>query len=205
MLALLIGFALFTAGSAKAKGGWLRLDTLGTRYHLFWDYFVYERKTAVATWAWQHLPHFAWKGADWGTVLWESTFVVAALRRSWCRVSCAVGALFHFGVWLLFDIRIASNVLAYGAFVSWALVWPGATAAFKKWLDRLSSPAATALCAVPFAFSACSLFLLGDDFNAALALIASSSVLCIGVVFALSYLGLQLKALRSGALAPVRD
>lgn len=204
-LALLVGLALFTAGSAKARGGWLHLDTLGTRYHLFWDYFVYNRKTALATWAWQSLPHWGWKLGDWGTVLWESTFVLAAFRRSWCRIACAVGALFHFGVWMLFDIRIASNVIAYGAFVSWALVFPGATAALAKRVDELPRAAAVALCSVPFVFSACSLFLLGGDFNAALSLLSSSSVLCIGLCVALGYLALQLRSARSVALAPLGD
>src|SRR6185369_9833981 len=74
VLAMAIGFALFTAGSAKLRGGWLRPDSLGTRYHLFWDYYVFGRQMPLAGWAFRNLPHWGWKLADWPTVFWESSF-----------------------------------------------------------------------------------------------------------------------------------
>jgi uncharacterized membrane protein YphA (DoxX/SURF4 family) len=201
VLAMVIGFALFTAGSAKARGGWLRPDSLGTRYHLFWDYYVFGRQTPLAGWAFRHLPSWAWKCADWPTVLWETGFVVSIFRRSWCRLACAFGAFFHFGVWLLFDIEISSNLIAYGAFVSWAYLWPAATRALRTGLQRMRPAAISALCAAPFGFSCFWLFVCSPELRDSVTLSLSKVLLSIGLGCALLYLRIRLRASLSSALA----
>jgi hypothetical protein len=194
LFALLLGFAMFTAGSAKARGGWLRFDTLGTRYHLFWNYFVTGRTTALATWAWGNLPPWAWKAADFSTVLWEIGFVCSVIRKRACLLMGAIGTLFHVGVWLLFDIKIAANVIGYAAFVSWASLWPGATVALRSWLHRASPNARMLLCATPYAFSVCSLFVLGAALQLQIAMLTTHVVLCVGLLFGVGYLALQARA-----------
>lgn len=195
LFALLLGFAMFTAGSAKARGGWLRFDTLGTRYHLFWNYFVTGRKTPLATWAWAHLPRWAWKAADFSTVLWEVGFVCSVIRKRACLFMGAVGTVFHVGVWLLFDIKIAANVVGYAAFVSWATLWPAATDALRSWGQRASWGVRTLLCAAPFAFSFFSLFVFGAALQVQIVLFATKVVLCVGLLFGVGYLALQARAL----------
>jgi hypothetical protein len=187
-LAMLIGFALFTAGSAKMHGGWLNPRALGTRYHLFWDYFVFGRRTALAGWAFHSLPHWAWKCADWSTVCWEFGFVFTVFRRAWFRVWCAIGALFHFGVWQLFDIEISSNLIAYGAVVSWAGLWPSATERLRVLLQNSHQATRALLCAAPFVFATCSLLTFSPDFRVAISLAIAKVMLVSGLIFAIGYL-----------------
>jgi hypothetical protein len=192
-LVMVIGFALFTAGFAKARGGWLQWGTYGTRYHLFWDYYVFGRKTPVATWAWGHLPAWAWKCADVATVIWEVGFIASVARRSWCRIACALGAFFHFGVWLLFDIHIASNVVAYAIVANWAAIWPAATEGLRSWLQRPAATARRLLCLVPFLFAGASLFVFDRALKAQISLVTGELVLSAGLVAGLWYLGARLK------------
>jgi len=201
VLALVIGCALFTAGSAKARGGWLRTDSFGTRYHLFWDYYVFGRQMPLAGWAFRNLPRWAWKCADWSTVLWESAFVLSVFRRSWCRLACAFGAFFHFGVWLLFDIEISSNLIAYGAFVSWACVWPAATAALDGWLRTISGATRVLLCTLPFVFSAGWLFACSSGLRESVTLTLSKVLLAVGVASAALYLRMRWRQSFSRALS----
>jgi hypothetical protein len=83
--------------------------------------------------------------------VWEAGFVLTVFRRTWCRVACAFGAFFHLGVWMLFDITVAENLIAYAAFVSWACVWPPATAWLRNRAHHPLRGARRAVCAVPFA------------------------------------------------------
>jgi hypothetical protein len=151
LLALLTGFALFTAGIGKITGGWLEPDSLGTRWHLLWNYYSVGRETLAGSWALQHLPHWGWKAMDWSVALWEAGFILTVFRRTWCRVACAFGAFFHFGVWMLFQIIVAENLIAYAAFVCWACVCPPATAWLRNRGRRQWPGTRLALCAVPFA------------------------------------------------------
>lgn len=151
LLALLTGFALFTAGLGKVSGGWLKPASLGTRWHLLWNYYSVGRETLAGSWALQHLPRWGWKAMDWSVAVWEAGFVLTVFRRRWCRVACAFGAFFHLGVWMLFDITVAENLIAYGAFVSWASVWPPATAWLRNRAHQPWRGARRAVYAVPFA------------------------------------------------------
>lgn len=200
ILALLVGLALLTAGAAKAKGGWLGLGTLGTRYHLFWNYFVYERPTLAARWAWEHMPASLWKAGDVVTVLWEMGFCLACFRRSWCRVACAIGALFHLGVWMLFDIRVADNVLAYGAFFGWAAAAAACPEGVRARLRALSPAQLRVVRALPFGY-ALSVLLL-PQLRGFVAPLVSKAVLATGALVALLYLAARAKQLlRKPALA----
>ena len=118
--ALLVGFALFTSGWAKATTGWLNPDLKCTYGHLATNYLVTGRETWAAKLALPIQSAWFWKGADWATVALELAVLPAALRRrSFCLVLALV-TVFHVGVMLLFDISFRVNVIAYGAFVRYA-------------------------------------------------------------------------------------
>ncbi len=119
ILALLIGMALFTAGLAKLRGGWLSLETRATVWHLLPNYYLVGRDQPMARWALGHFPSALWETMDYATTIWECGVVVLALRRRWFLVACALGCLFHLGVWQLFGITFGTNVIAYAAFVRW--------------------------------------------------------------------------------------
>jgi hypothetical protein len=117
LFALLVGFALFTSGWAKATTGWLNPDLKCTYGHLATNYLVTGRETWAAKLALPIQSDWFWKGADWATVALELAVLPAALRRrSFCLVLALV-TIFHVGVMLLFDIPFRVNVIAYGAFV----------------------------------------------------------------------------------------
>ena len=117
LFALLVGFALFTSGWAKATTGWLNPDLKCTYGHLATNFLVTGRETWAARLALPIQSAWFWKGADWATVALELAVLPAALRRrSFCQVLALV-TVFHVGVMLLFDIPFRVNVIAYGAFV----------------------------------------------------------------------------------------
>jgi hypothetical protein len=117
LFALLVGFALFTSGWAKATTGWLNPDLKCTYGHLATNYLVTGRETWAARLALPIQSAWVWKAADWATVALELVVLPAALRRrSFCLVLALV-TVFHVGVMLLFDIPFRVNVIAYGAFV----------------------------------------------------------------------------------------
>lgn len=119
LLALLVGFAMFTAGLAKVTTGWLDPEFRCTYGHLVVNYRFTGRETWAAKLALGVDWDWFWKLADWAPVFMELAFLPAAIhRRSFCLI-LAVASLFHLGVLLLFDIPFGVNLLAYGAFVRW--------------------------------------------------------------------------------------
>jgi hypothetical protein len=193
ILAMLIGFALFTAGFAKIRGGWLSPNVLATRWQLLPNYYLVGRKVGAAFWALENLPPWLWKGMDWFTVIWEAGFVLTVMRRGWCRLACAFGALFHFGAWQLFDIEFDVNEMAYSALVSWAFVSEGATERVVGFARGLSTRARIALCAAPFLTAALSVFLLGSPPNDALSLHLGPILLTLGLLMALGFVFRQVQ------------
>jgi hypothetical protein len=187
LLALLIGLAFLTGGLGKIRGGWLRPESLATRWYVLGNTRVDGRGTPVAAWALQHLPRTAWKALDWATVLWETAFFLTAPRRTAFRVACAFGALFHFCVWLLFDIKFDTNAVAYGAFVSWAVVWPFNTLGFRALLGSPPRSVTVLLCLAPAGVALFSLLVLGADPSTALALHLDGVILVIGLTIAVAY------------------
>lgn len=119
LLALLIAVAMCTAGWAKASTGWLNPATRATYAHLLTNYFVTGRQTWAAERSFQINALWLWKAADWSTVALELGFLYAMFRPRTMRVFTALACLFHCGVWLLFGIVFASNVVTYGAFLSY--------------------------------------------------------------------------------------
>jgi hypothetical protein len=188
LLALLTGFALFTAGIGKISGGWLKSGSLGTRWHLLWNYYSVGRETLIGSWALQYLPRLGWKAMDWSVAVWEAGFVLTVFRRTSCRVACAFGAFFHLGVWMLFDIIVAENLIAYAAFVSWACLWPPATAWLRNRTLQPVRGSRLALCAVPFAIAVLELIWFDSPAIERLHQIVRLAVLLLSPVLGAAYL-----------------
>jgi len=190
ILALLIGLAFLSAGLAKARGGWLSLDSLATRFCLLPNIFVTGRGTPLATFAIDKLPVWAWKLGDLSTVVWECTFVLAVQRRTLFRLYCAVGVLFHFAVWQLFGITVAVNVIAYGTFVSW-----GALLAQSRLLQWRPTGAALVLsCSVPFVLGLAKLAVFDDGMREWMEAATEIVVLVGAVLIGIGYLAMLVGA-----------
>ena len=132
MLALLVGFAMFSAGLPKALTGWLDPNTQSSQAHLLYNYYVFERPTLAGRLALDYTPALAWELLDWATVILELSFLPAAFSRRAMLAVGGVAVFFHAAIYFTMEIPFHLNALAYGMFVNWEQ-------AFARWrpLDRV--------------------------------------------------------------------
>lgn len=123
LLALFIGFMMFTAGFPKILGGWLDLSTQATRGHLFNQFFARERQDLLAEFAVWFNVAFVWEVLDWATILFEVGFLVAVWKAGWTRLFICFAAIFHFSTMMTLNIAFLPNFLAYAAFIKWDSVF----------------------------------------------------------------------------------
>ncbi|PEN08783.1 hypothetical protein CRI93_03225 [Longimonas halophila] len=119
LLALLIGFAMFTAGFSKLIGGWLDPTTQATQGHFVKQFFARGRQDFLAPWLLQVDSVVFWELLDWGTVLFEMGFLVAVVRKQTMRLFLAAAIGFHLGTLLMLNIAFVFNYIVYAAFISW--------------------------------------------------------------------------------------
>lgn len=139
LLALFIGFMMFTAGFAKLLGGWLYLETQATLGHFFNQFFVKGRQDLLATQIVNIDSQLVWELLDYATVFFEIGFLVAILHPRTTRLFVSFAVLFHFSIMMSLNISFLPNFPAYAAFLS----WPALNQRSKNWLStRLSAPLA---------------------------------------------------------------
>jgi hypothetical protein len=198
LLALLIGYGMFTAGWAKLSSGWLDPQTRATYGHLLNNYYATGRETRAAALALRVDSFALWKGGDWAATLLELAFLPAAVNRRALCVVMALACIFHFGVWLLFGIPFWWNVLAYGAFVRYAEL-PG----FRRLARGTPSAVgglkvALAASLVPSAGAA----FAGQPIDAVLRLPIPEMILTTGAVAGTVYLAHRVSGRRKPAVGP---
>jgi hypothetical protein len=119
LMAFAIGVSMFSAGALKLLTGWLDPAVHSTYGHLVINHVATGRETWLSTAALASDSGWLWEPADWAATLMELGFLAAMLHPRAMRVAMSLACLFHLGVWLLFDIVFAPNVVAYAAFVPW--------------------------------------------------------------------------------------
>ena len=119
LLALVLGFAFFTAGFAKLTGGWLSPDRVGVLHHYFGSYEVWERRDLLAPVFQDVRSMVFWKGLDYGTVAFEVFFLPAVLNRRVFGFFILLAIVFHSLVFLILNITITSIFLVYALFLPW--------------------------------------------------------------------------------------
>ena len=119
LLALFIGFMMFTAGFPKILGGWLDPTTQATQGHLLNQFFVRERQAMLAEFMVQFDSVLFWELLDWITVLFEIGFLAAVFSPKWFRRFVAFAVLFHFSTMMTLNIAFLPNFLAYAVFLNW--------------------------------------------------------------------------------------
>lgn len=119
VLALLIGFMMFTAGVPKLIGGWLDPGSQAALGHMVnqqvskgRDVLLSGRAAAI------DLP-IMWELADWGTVMFELGFLAAAFRPRWFRWFLAAAVGFHTSTMLTLNIAFLPNFVGYAVFLNW--------------------------------------------------------------------------------------
>lgn len=136
LLAIAIGLGFLTAAIPKIRGGWLDLETQATRGHFLAQWF-HGRDTDFGPLLYAADWPIAWEVLDLATVAIELGLLAAALNWRAFRLALAVATLFHLGVLITLDIAFYSNVLVYGAFVSWTAVLAiGQRATLPRWVSR---------------------------------------------------------------------
>jgi len=136
LLALFIGFMMFTAGFPKILGGWLDPSTQATQGHLFNQFFVRERQALLAEWFVSFDNVFFWELLDWATVLFEVGFLLAVWKTAWFKTFVGVAVLFHFSTMLMLNIAFVPNFLAYAVFLNWTKIYNYNLEQYRKWTGK---------------------------------------------------------------------
>ena len=122
LLAIVISFAMFTAGFAKILGGWLDPGTHAAYGHLVKQFFVRGRTDLLADYAIGLQSEVLWEIADYATVFFEVGFLFALLSPRTIRLFAGLAVLFHFNIMLTLNIAFVYNIIVYAAFIDWKAV-----------------------------------------------------------------------------------
>lgn len=120
LLALCIGFMMFTAGFTKLLGGWLDTGSQATVGHFFNQYFMKGRQDLMASYVMEINNNIHWEILDYATVIFETGFLVAIIHPLTTRLFICFSIFFHFSIMMVLNISFLSNFIAYAAFFDWA-------------------------------------------------------------------------------------
>lgn len=119
IIAVLIGFMMFTAGFPKLLGGWLDIHTQATQGHLLNQFYVRGRQDLLAVTAVNFQSALFWELLDWATILFEIGFLIALFRKKWVQIFLSLAVLFHFSTMMFLNIAFLPNFFAYAIFLNW--------------------------------------------------------------------------------------
>ena len=122
IVALVLGFGIFTAAVPKIFGGWLLFDQSAVIYQYYARYYSYGGPALLAPLFVGGVPAWAWKMADYSAVLFEFLFFPAVLSKRVFQVFCGLAILFHVANLLVLNITFNSNLLVYLLFIRWDAV-----------------------------------------------------------------------------------
>jgi hypothetical protein len=134
IFAIIVGFAMFTAGFQKLATGWLDPRTQASYGHLIQNFYGTSSGVLLAPIAMHVRSKLVWEALDWSTVGFELLFLAAVIRRTWFRAWIVLAVLFHTGTLLVLDIGFAVNFSAYLLFVDWPVPRPFALPRLAVWL-----------------------------------------------------------------------
>jgi hypothetical protein len=131
--ALAISVAMAIGALQKLTSGWLDPSANAVLGH---SVFFSAGNDA---WAWRvglrYLPPAGWKLMDYGTLAFESAFILVVFRAAAFRALCGIACVFHVVVAEVMRITFLSNLPAYAAFVDWDGL--AARAGAGEYLERL--------------------------------------------------------------------
>ncbi len=119
LLALILGFAMFTAGLSKVAGGWGSPQYNGTFYHFFYPFHFWEGKQSFLAPMFANLPVWWFKAMDYFTVAFELLFLPAVLNKRIFQIFCVISVFFHIATMLIFNIPYINNLIALLLFIRW--------------------------------------------------------------------------------------
>lgn len=119
MLALLLGFAMFSAGLPKLLSGWLVPSThavQGYTMRQYYDFFATSMLTPFML-TFDH-PVF-WELLDYGAVFLEIGFLLAVVRQPVFRFFVMLVVVFHLANCMMLNIEFSRNTTLYLLFIDW--------------------------------------------------------------------------------------
>lgn len=119
LVALALGFGMFTAGYAKWSSGWLDAERVGVLHHFFGSYVTWERRELLAPVFYGIRDLWFWKSLDLATLIFEIGFLVAVCHKKAFQAFILLALVFHTLVLLILNITIVSIFLAYALFLPW--------------------------------------------------------------------------------------
>ena len=113
LMAVLLGFCIFTSGWPKLMAGWLNTDTLAVKGKLFTHFFVQGRQDLLAEF-FINIPSPAfWEFNDWAAVLMELAFLPAIICARSMRSLIGFILFFHTLVLLMLNIVFVPIYIVY--------------------------------------------------------------------------------------------
>ena len=125
LMALFIGWGMFTAALPKLLGGWLDPATQAAEAHLAYNYHVVGRQELLSTFFGGIRSRVFWELQDWLTIAFEFGVAIAIVRRRWFRAMLLVTVGFHLVVILMLNIPFIANLPAYMVFLPWNRIAKG--------------------------------------------------------------------------------
>lgn len=122
LLALFIGFMMFTAGFPKILGGWLDPATQAAQGHFLNQVYQKGRTDLLAEAALHWNSALFWEFLDIATILFEVGFLIAIFHPRTTRLFICIAVLFHFSTLMLMNIAFLFNFVAYAAFLDWTRI-----------------------------------------------------------------------------------
>jgi uncharacterized membrane protein YphA (DoxX/SURF4 family) len=119
MIAMVLAFAMFTAGVPKLLSGWLDPRTAAVQGH------VVHRVYAVGINDYLVLPllrvdlGLVWEIFDYFVVIFELAFLLAFLRPRLFRAWLVIAVGFHLANLLVLNISFTANLVVYLLFINW--------------------------------------------------------------------------------------
>ncbi len=132
VLALLIGFTMFTSGWWKAISSWLDPGTQAIQSKLAHNFFAREQSDLLAPFFLSVEAAWFWELLDWLIVGFEFLFFLAVFSPRWFRVWVWLAVIFHLSVLLMLNIDFSIHMTVYLPFFPWNT--------FSKHLGKLKAP-----------------------------------------------------------------
>ncbi len=119
LLALLLCFAMFTAGFQKLTAGWLDPSTQAVQGHMIRVFFIDRVQGLLAPFFIDIHDRLFWEILDYVSVSFELAFLLAMLHPALIRLFAGFATFFHLGILLILNIAYHPIFLVYAAFVNW--------------------------------------------------------------------------------------
>ncbi len=137
MIALTLGFAMFTTGILKVIGGWLYLNTPAAYGHMLYHYLSYHTMLLAHSLLAMKWPWF-WELADYVTVFLELGLIFTIGHRKWFLQALFLFLLFHLFNILFLNIAFLIHYIIYLAYLPWDK-YHNSDSRFYRWCHLITT------------------------------------------------------------------